>query len=153
MPRLPPVDMSPQTRLRARFWPGVGILGLDLLPVALELLAHQLGEAGQRALAHLRAGDADDDVVVGLDEDPGADLVAFGAEHVLRQRVAEPGHVEAQRQAAAGGRAGDQELAAGDFRLRLLSSSWRVSSALVAGRMEAARVLPAAMWMAARMRW
>ena len=24
MPRLPPVDMSPQTRLRARFWPGVG---------------------------------------------------------------------------------------------------------------------------------
>ena len=23
MPRLPPVDMSPQTRLRARFWPGV----------------------------------------------------------------------------------------------------------------------------------
>src|SRR5271154_4113952 len=24
MPRLPPVDMSPHTRLRARFWPGVG---------------------------------------------------------------------------------------------------------------------------------
>ncbi len=24
MPRLPPVPMSPQTRLRARFWPGVG---------------------------------------------------------------------------------------------------------------------------------
>ena len=23
MPRLPPVDMSPHTRLRARFWPGV----------------------------------------------------------------------------------------------------------------------------------
>src|SRR5882762_4136532 len=23
MPRLPPVDISPQTRLRARFWPGV----------------------------------------------------------------------------------------------------------------------------------
>src|SRR5450631_2404907 len=24
MPRLPPVDMSPHTRLRATFWPGVG---------------------------------------------------------------------------------------------------------------------------------
>ena len=55
---------SPQTRLRATFWPGVGYSVVHLRPVAFELLGDELGEAGERALAHLRAGDADHDRVV-----------------------------------------------------------------------------------------
>src|SRR4029453_10683162 len=97
------------------------ILPLHLFPVALELLADELGEAGERALAHLRAGDADDHVLVGLDDDPGADLAAFRAQHTLRQRVAEPGDIDAQSQAAASRCAGYQELAPGDIRLRCCS--------------------------------
>ena len=70
MPRLPPVEKSPHTRLRATFWPGVGIFGRHLRPVALELLGDQLGEAGERALPHLGARDADHHRVVGLDRPP-----------------------------------------------------------------------------------
>src|SRR5262249_1970239 len=36
------------------------IFGHDLRPIAFELLSDKLSEAGQRALAHLRACDADD---------------------------------------------------------------------------------------------
>ena len=70
MPRLPPVPISPQTRLRARFWPGVIGIGRDLVPVALELFGDELGEAGERALPHLGARDADHAGVVGLDRRP-----------------------------------------------------------------------------------
>ena len=90
-------------------------LGLDLLPVALELFGHQLGQPGQRALAHLRARDADDDIVVRADEHPGADLVAVRAQHLLRQRAAEPRQMQAERQTAAGGRTGDEHLASRDL--------------------------------------
>src|SRR6266705_625421 len=38
---------------------GKDVLGRDLLPVALELLGDELREAGERALRHLRARDAD----------------------------------------------------------------------------------------------
>ena len=55
---------------------GRDLLGRHLLPVALELLGDELGEAGDRALAHLRARDADHAGVVGLDGDPYID---FGA--------------------------------------------------------------------------
>ena len=74
MPRLPPVEKSPQTRLRATLWPGVGYSQRDLVPVAVEFFGDELAEAGERALAHLRAHDADDDGVVGLDHHPGAEL-------------------------------------------------------------------------------
>ena len=100
MPRLPPVKKSPQTRLRATFWPGVGNSVVDLRPVALEFLGDQLGEAGKRALAHFGAGDADDDGFVGLDHDPGVDLRRAGRG---AQRLAAERNVEAERQAAAGG--------------------------------------------------
>ena len=76
MPRLPPVPISPQTRLRARLLAGRDLLGRHLLPVALELLGDELGEAGERALAHLGARDADHAGVVGLDRDPDVDLGA-----------------------------------------------------------------------------
>ena len=70
MPRLPPVPNSPQARLRAWLSPGVGKLDGDLVPVAFELLGHELREAGDRALPHFGAGDADDAGVVGLDRRP-----------------------------------------------------------------------------------
>ncbi|MGY3508453.1 hypothetical protein ACVIQY_001428 [Bradyrhizobium sp. USDA 3051] len=50
------------------------IFGRDLRPVAFEFLGDELGKAGEGALAHFGAGDADDDGVVGPDHDPGADL-------------------------------------------------------------------------------
>ena len=50
------------------------IFGGDLRPVAFELFGDQLGQPGQRALAHFRARDPDDDGVVGLDHDPGVDF-------------------------------------------------------------------------------
>ena len=45
-------------------------LGRDFLPVAFELFGDELGEAGERALAHFRARNADDAAVVRLDRDP-----------------------------------------------------------------------------------
>ena len=51
----------------------------DLRPVAFEFLGDQLGEAGERALAHLGAGDADDDGLVGPDHDPGVDFGRLAA--------------------------------------------------------------------------
>ena len=50
------------------------VLGADLLPVALQLFGDQHRERRERALAHLGAGDADHDGVVGPDHDPGRDL-------------------------------------------------------------------------------
>ncbi|MET3323489.1 hypothetical protein ABIF54_000742 [Bradyrhizobium japonicum] len=61
---------------------GCRIFGRDLRPVAFEFLGDELGEAGERALAHLGAGDADHDGVVGPDHDPGADFGrAVGCAH------------------------------------------------------------------------
>ena len=54
--------------------PGVGYSVGDLRPVALELLGDELREAGQRALPHLGARDADHDGVVRADHDPGVDF-------------------------------------------------------------------------------
>src|SRR5262249_12289818 len=51
-----------------------GIFGGDLRPVAFELLGDELGEPGERALTHLRAGDANDHRVVRTDHHPGVDL-------------------------------------------------------------------------------
>ncbi|MGY3465799.1 hypothetical protein ACVW0I_002670 [Bradyrhizobium sp. LM6.11] len=86
---------------------GRRIFGRDFRPVAFELLGDELGEAGERALAHLGAGDADDDGVVGPDHDPGADLGrAVGrADH----GGAAEGDVEADCEAGADrGRADDE---------------------------------------------
>ena len=56
----------------------------QLVTIRLQLLGHQLGEAGERALPHLRAGDADHDGVVRADHHPGIDLgrAVGGAHHV-----------------------------------------------------------------------
>src|SRR6185503_14912493 len=86
---------------------GRRILGRHLRPVAFELFGDELGEAGERALAHLGADDADDDGVVGLDDHPcghfrsvdGARLGELGAEREL----------QADGQTAAGRGGADEE--------------------------------------------
>ena len=89
---------------------GRRIFGRDLRPVAFEFFGDELGEAGERALAHLRARDADHDGVVGPDHDPGVDFrrAVGGADH---GRAAE-GNVEAEREAGADGGGADHEGAA-----------------------------------------
>src|SRR5204863_7710245 len=46
----------------------------NLRPVAFELFGDELAQACEGSLAHFRACDADDDAVVGLDDDPGVHL-------------------------------------------------------------------------------
>ena len=108
MPRLPPVPISPHTRLRARLLSRRDRIGRHLVPVAFQLFRDELGEAGERALSHLGARDANDAGVVGLDDDPGIDLDAG----LLRLRRGDvEGKVEAERKAAARGGYGYDEIA------------------------------------------
>jgi len=89
---------------------GGDLFGLDLLPIAFELFGHELDEAGDRALSHLRARDADHASVVGLNQDPGVDLGTFagglrdGAPEARRQ-------TEPKRQPATRGSGSDDERA------------------------------------------
>src|SRR6476646_5134726 len=71
---------------------GRWIFGRNFRPVAFELLGNQLGEAGEGALTHLGARDADHNRVVRADHHPGVDLgrAVRGADHL---RAAE-GNVE-----------------------------------------------------------
>ncbi len=86
-------------------------LGLHLLPVAFELFGDQLGEPGERALAHLGTRDADHAAVVRLDRDPDVDFRCA----VLRQRFADERRLEAEREPAGRERRGaDDEFAAGE---------------------------------------
>src|SRR5206468_8462405 len=64
---------------------GAHTFGRDLVPVALEFFGDELGKAGEGALAHLGASDADDTRVVRLDRDPDVD---FGRA-VLRDGLAD----------------------------------------------------------------
>src|SRR5262249_4684644 len=114
MPRLPPVDMSPHTRLRATFWPGVGYSVVTFDQSHSSSSATSWSEPGERALTDLGAGDANDHRVVRADHHPGIDL----RRAVLRAndlRAAER-KVEAERQPAAHGRRAHHEAAAIDLR-------------------------------------
>jgi len=111
MPRLPPVEKLPHTRLRRDVLAGRRIFGRHLRPVAFELLGDELGEAGERPLAHLGAGDPDDDGVVGPDHNPRVDLRRdIGGNGGRAERDA-----QAERQAATGSGGADQEGAAIDL--------------------------------------
>ena len=90
--------------------PGRGIFGRNLRPVAFQLLGHQLGEPGQRALSHLGAGDADHDGVVRADHHPGGHL-GRAVRRANDLRSAER-NVEPKCQSASGGRGTHHELAA-----------------------------------------
>src|SRR5262249_57869940 len=56
---------------------GRWVFDFYLLPVAVELLGHQLSKPCRCALAHFRSGNADHDRIVGPDEHPRTYLVAF----------------------------------------------------------------------------
>ena len=58
--------------------PRRGEFGLHLAPITLQLFGHQLREAGERALSHFRARDADHAVIIGLHHHPHIDFGAFG---------------------------------------------------------------------------
>ena len=90
---------------------GRRIFRRHLRPVAFELLGHELGEAGEGALSHLDAGDADHHGVVRLDHDPGVDLGRRfrGGGGARSER-----DVEAEGKAAHGGRRAGEEAATGN---------------------------------------
>ena len=75
-----------------------GVFPIHLGPVAFEFFRHHLRETRERALAHFRTGDADDDRIVRFDDDPGVDFVGCFGE-CGRHRG---GIQNAQRQAGAG---------------------------------------------------
>src|SRR5207247_485256 len=98
--------------------PGRWILGRHLRPVALELLGHHLREAGERALAHLRARDANDHFVVRMNDDPRVDF-GHAVWSALRARDAGAERdLEAEREPAADRGGADEEGAAIDLRSR-----------------------------------
>ena len=85
-----------------------GIFPGHLVPVAVELFGHELAEAGERALPHLGACDANHDLVVGMDDHPGIEFLdGLGVGHA----IVEEGHMEAQREATGDGGGTDQEVA------------------------------------------
>jgi hypothetical protein len=109
-------------------------LQADLVPVALQLLGDELGEAGEGALPHLRARDADDAGVVGTDGHPDVDLRGGGGgAGACRRGFDGERQVHPDGEPAARGGRTDDELAARNV-----------------GRLHA--LLPAALRTAARMR-
>ena len=87
--------------------------GRHLVPVTLQFFRHELCNAGERALPHLRARDPDHAGVVGLDRDPDVD---FGRSTLRLRGVDAERHVQSERQTAArDGRRADDELAAREF--------------------------------------
>src|SRR5262249_23006014 len=89
-------------------------LRLDLVPIAFELLGHELSQAGERALPHLGACNANDDLVIGLDQHPCAALVAYVAKHFLGHCPPQATQVKSESQPTARSNTRLQELAAGD---------------------------------------
>ncbi len=89
---------------------GRGELGAHLGPVAVELLGDELRERRIGALPHLGAGDANDDAVVGMDDDPGVD---FGGSRAAGRRGGDRER-EFEREAAGERRGNLEELATGD---------------------------------------
>ena len=79
---------------------GRGVFGTHLGPVCIELFGHQLRQAGERALAHFRAGNADDDGVVRIHHDPGID---FGGQRRLRDCFAREWNMKRNDQPTGGG--------------------------------------------------
>jgi hypothetical protein len=78
-------------------------------PVAFELLGGELRETGERALAHFRAGDANDDGFVRPHHHPGID---FGSPHLGMRRDGSEGKLEAERKSTAERGAAHDERAA-----------------------------------------
>ena len=58
--------------------PWRGVLGRDAGPVALQLLGHQLGQAGQCALTHFGADYSNHHSIVWLNHNPNTDFWGAG---------------------------------------------------------------------------
>src|SRR5205085_11538787 len=84
---------------------GRRVFDFDFRPVALELLGDELREAGDRALYHFGANDADVDAVVGADGDPDADL----GRAVLRARDARAAERQAKSERETTGDGGGRD--------------------------------------------
>ncbi len=134
-------EVAPRALARdalARRW----ILDDHPLPVGIELLRDQLGETGDRALAHLGAHYPDDGGVVRPDHDPDGDFGrAVGRAH---HGGAERRKAQAERETAAHGGGTDDEGAAADFRIECHGRSlrpWRPCGSLraPAGRCRSGR--------------
>ena len=112
---------------------GRRVLGRHLRPVALELLGHQLGEAGERALPHLGARDPDHDRVVRADDHPGVDLgrAVLRADDARAER-----DLQAQREPAADRGGADDEGATIDLRVLVIMAStpYALAAAWMASR-------------------
>src|SRR5207245_3094261 len=106
----------------------------DLVPVALELLDYELGETGERALAHFGTCDAQDDRVVKADHHPGGDFGCnFGGGNF--GNAAE--RIDPDRKSAADRSTGNHECTARD----------------VVGADHVVAYAVAAMWVASRSCW
>ncbi len=81
-----------------------------LPPVALQLLRDQHGKSGGAALPHLRARHADQDAVVGIDDEPRREFGAFGN---CRGGNRPRGNHQLKREAAAERRGDLEKIAAG----------------------------------------
>ena len=130
---------------------GRRVFGRDLVPVALQLFDDELREAGQRTLPHLRARDAHNDRVVRLDEHPGIDLgarVRRGRCFLRGSVIDAEWNVEAERKPAACGGRTDEEAAPAQTQWFSACRPPQVFLPSIE-----ALLLPAAKWMAARMRW
>ena len=110
---------------------GRWIFGGHLGPVALQLFGDELRQTGERSLAHLGAGNAHDDCVIGFDHDPCVHLRSRSrGPRGLRER-----HVKAQGQSADGRGGADQKTAARDrcccqcHGAALKCSAWRCAEA------------------------
>ena len=113
MPRLPPVEKSPQARLRATLWPGVGysVVTFDQSHSSSSATswARPVSVPWPISERAMRMTDG----VVGPDHDPGIDLgrAVGGAHH----GGAAEGKIEADRKAGAGSGGADDEGAAAEF--------------------------------------
>src|SRR5580700_11108532 len=105
---------------------GIGVDGLHLRPVALQFLAYHHRVRSQHTLTQFRLVDANEDTIIGTDDDPRIDF-----DPALRGRLPRPGvdptsndsfrsarvrEIDGQRHATADCCGRDQELSAIDFR-------------------------------------
>ena len=92
--------------------PGINMLGLDLVPVAIELFGHQLRESGERALPHFGTCNADHHRVVRLDHHPGVKLRRARRNSLRMGIIGHTVQIKAQRESAAHDRGFHNKVAA-----------------------------------------
>ena len=108
--------------LKPHQWVGVELVARrrlcdpHLVEADLEFFRHQHRKGGEGPLTHLDLRDGDRDPAVAIDENESVGRKAVGGR--ASRRRDQRGEAEAQQQAAAGGRAGDQKRSARDAAVR-----------------------------------